>query len=123
MESRRHGKQKSSAGTRKLNETRVSCKKPADARRCSSPAPRAPRPQPGAARFIFNVTLGVELCFLLGKATSLSRQDWVLACMGTPHALLSVWMPHPNQAGSLQGSLYASGDILAVNDLGIGSGR
>ena len=71
---------------------------------------------------MFTVIFSMKLCFLLGKATSLLRQDWVLACMGTPHALLSVWMLHPNQAGSLQGSLYASGDILAVKDLGIGSG-
>ena len=33
-----------------------------------------------------------------------------------------MWMVLPNQAGSLQGLHNGSGDLLAVNDLGTGSG-
>ena len=53
------------------------------------------------------------LCYVL---------DWVLAGKGAPHALHSVCMLRPNQAGGLQGSLIVRRDILAANDLGNGSG-
>ena len=58
---------------------------------------------------------------LSGKATCLSREDMVLARKGVAHALQTVLMVRPNQAGSLQGSLCVGRDILAANDLGIGS--
>ena len=45
-----------------------------------------------------------------------------MECSGYLHALLAMWMVLPNQAASLQGSLCVNRDILAVNDLGIGSG-
>ena len=41
---------------------------------------------------------------------------------GMQHVLHTLSMVCPDQAGSLQGSRSASCDILAANDLGIGSG-
>ena len=38
------------------------------------------------------------------------------------NALLTMWMVFPNQAAGLQGFLCVNRDLLAVNDLGIGSG-
>ena len=43
-------------------------------------------------------------------------------CAGAWHVLCCMWMVLPNQAGSLQGPHGASRDVLAVEDLGIGSG-
>jgi hypothetical protein len=42
--------------------------------------------------------------------------------IGSPYVLWIMWMAHPNQADSLQGSRRVICDILAVNDPGIGSG-
>jgi hypothetical protein len=47
---------------------------------------------------------------------------WVMKCSGTQQVLWSMWMVFPNQAGSLQGSHSVDCDILAVDDLEIGSG-
>ena len=41
---------------------------------------------------------------------------------GIMYALLSMWMVFPNQAAGLQGFPCVNRDLLAVNDLGIGSG-
>ena len=57
-----------------------------------------------------------------GKQRPCRCLDWVLACTGNLHPLQSVLILRPNQASSLQGSLNVSRDILAANDLGIGSG-
>jgi hypothetical protein len=43
-------------------------------------------------------------------------------CGGAAHVLQTVLMAYPNQASSLQGSHGVSCDILAVDDLGTGSG-
>ena len=47
---------------------------------------------------------------------------WVLECEGAQHVLHVMWMVCPDQAGSPQGSQSVSCDVLAANDLGIGSG-
>ena len=41
---------------------------------------------------------------------------------GILYALLTMWMVFPNQAAGLQGFPGVNLDLLAVNDLGIGSG-
>ena len=48
--------------------------------------------------------------------------SWVMEYQGMQHVLHTLSMVCPDQAGSLQGSHSASCDILAANDLGIGSG-
>ena len=46
----------------------------------------------------------------------------MLESSGSLYALLAMWMVFPNQAAGLQGFPCVNKDILAVNDLGIGSG-
>ena len=46
----------------------------------------------------------------------------VVECLGTRYVLRAVLMAYPEQACSLQGSHGVNCDILAANDLGIGSG-
>ena len=48
--------------------------------------------------------------------------DWVMECSRAQYVLYSMWMAHPDQAGSLQGPHGVSCGALAVNDPGIGSG-
>ena len=55
---------------------------------------------------------GASACILLG----------VMEYSGNLYALQVMWMVFPNQAASLQGSLAVKCDILAGNNLGIGSG-
>ena len=55
------------------------------------------------------------------KALVASR-NLVVDCGGATHVLQTVLMAYPNQASSLQGSHSVSCDILAVDDLGTGSG-
>ena len=45
-----------------------------------------------------------------------------MECQGALQVLQVMSMVCPNQADSLQGSRGVNGDILAANDLGIGSG-
>ena len=52
----------------------------------------------------------------------LSQLGWVMECIGAQHVLQLMWMAHPNQAGSLQGSHNVNCDILADNSPGTGSG-
>ena len=47
---------------------------------------------------------------------------WEMECQGALQVLQVMSMVCPNQADSLQGSRGVNGDILAANDLGIGSG-
>ena len=55
------------------------------------------------------------------KALVASR-NLAVDCGGATHVLQTVLMAYPGQAGSLQGSHDVSCDILAGDDLGIGSG-
>ena len=45
-----------------------------------------------------------------------------MECWGAGHVLSAVWMAYPDQASSLQGFHGVNRDLLAANDLGIGSG-
>ena len=47
---------------------------------------------------------------------------WVMECQALQQVLHLMWMAHPNQADSLQGSQSGNVEVLAANDLGIGSG-
>jgi hypothetical protein len=47
---------------------------------------------------------------------------WEMECQGALQVLQVMSMVCPNQADSLQGSRGVNYDILAANDLGIGSG-
>ena len=68
----------------------------------------------------------------IGSGWQQSRQNWMPAAVvgqrirmessGIMYALLSMWMVFPNQAAGLQGFLCVNRDLLAVKDLGIGSG-
>ena len=60
--------------------------------------------------------------FLLGGLPSVTLGDKVVECRETAQVLQIVLMAHPDQASSLQGSQGVDPDILAANDLGIGSG-
>ncbi len=57
-----------------------------------------------------------------GLKTLVALQSLAVDCGGAAHVLQTVLMAYPNQAGSLQGPHSACCDILAVDDLGIGSG-
>ena len=45
-----------------------------------------------------------------------------MECWGAAHVLPAVRMAYPDQASSLQGFHGVNHDLLAANDLGIGSG-
>jgi len=45
-----------------------------------------------------------------------------MECAGFVYVQLCMWMILPNQTGGLQGFHHVSGDNLAVEKLGIGSG-
>ena len=47
---------------------------------------------------------------------------WVMKYQALQHVLHLMWMAHPNQADSLQGPQGGNVEVLAANDLGIGSG-
>ena len=49
-------------------------------------------------------------------------QGWVMECAVTCHVPLCMWKIHLNQTGGLQGFHHVSGDVLAADDLGTGSG-
>ena len=57
-----------------------------------------------------------------GFTSPVAIWNLVMECKGTVHVLQTVLMAYPNQASSLQGSHSVSCDILAVDDLGTGSG-
>ena len=57
-----------------------------------------------------------------GVKTLVALRNLVVDCGGAAHVLQTVLMAYPNQASSLQGSHGVSCDILAVDDLGTGSG-
>ena len=57
-----------------------------------------------------------------GLKTLVALRSLAVDCEGAAHVLQAVLMAYPNQAGSLQGSHSVSCDILAVDDLGTGSG-
>ena len=57
-----------------------------------------------------------------GVKTLVALRNLVVDCGGAAHVLQTVLMAYPGQAGSLQGSHSVSCDILAVDDLGTGSG-
>ena len=60
---------------------------------------------------------------MLGVSKPLSLcGTWWWIVGGAAHVLQTVLMAYPNQASSLQGSHGVSCDILAVDDLGTGSG-
>ena len=65
-------------------------------------------------------------CFLIlpvGRFTSpVASGNKAMKCEETEQVLQTVLMAYPDQASSLQGSHGADCDILAANDLGIGSG-
>ena len=57
-----------------------------------------------------------------GLKTLVALWSLVVDCGGAAHVLQTVLMAYPNQASSLQGSHSVGCDILAVDDLGTGSG-
>ena len=57
-----------------------------------------------------------------GFKTLVALRNLAVDCGGAAHVLQTVLMAYPNQASSLQGSHSVSCDILAVDDLGTGSG-
>ena len=57
-----------------------------------------------------------------GVKTLVASRILVVDRGGAAHVLHTVLMAYPDQASSLQGSHSARCDILAVNDLGPGSG-
>ena len=61
--------------------------------------------------------------FVTGRLLSpVAFGTMVMKCGETVHVLQTVLMAYPDQVSSLQGSCGVSCNILAVNDLGIGSG-
>ena len=59
----------------------------------------------------------------VGRLTSpVASGNRAMKCEETEQVLQTVLMAYPDQASSLQGSHGANCDILAANDLGIGSG-
>ena len=59
----------------------------------------------------------------VGRLTSpVASGNKAMECEETEQVLQTVLMAYPGQASSLQGSHGADCDILAANDLGIGSG-
>ena len=54
--------------------------------------------------------------------SSVTFRGWVLKYIGAQHVLHVMSMAHPNQADLPQGSHQVSDGILAIKDLGIGSG-
>ena len=69
-----------------------------------------------------NACLAKAILFAGGIQSSVALRGWVLKCVGAQHVLHVMSMAHPNQADRPQGSHHVSDGILAVNDLGIGSG-
>ena len=57
-----------------------------------------------------------------GVEALVTSRNMAVECGGVAHALQTVLMAYPGQASSLQGSHDVSCDILAGDDLGIGSG-
>ena len=57
-----------------------------------------------------------------GFKALVALRNLVVDCGGAAHVLQTVLMAYPDQASSLQGSHSVSCDILAVDDLGTGSG-
>ena len=57
-----------------------------------------------------------------GNQSSVAFRGWMSKYIGAQHVLHVMSMAHPNQADRPQGSHHVSDGILAVNDLGIGSG-
>ena len=61
--------------------------------------------------------------FDAGRLTSpVAFGNKAMKCEGSEDVLQTVLMANPDQASSLQGSHSVNCDILALNDLGIGSG-
>ena len=61
--------------------------------------------------------------FVTGRLLSpVAFGTMVMKCGETVHVLQTVLMAYPDQVSSLQGSCGVSCNILAANDLGIGSG-
>ena len=57
-----------------------------------------------------------------GVKAPVTSRNMAVECGGIADVLQTVLMAYPNQASSLQGSHSVSCDILAVDDLGTGSG-
>ena len=63
-----------------------------------------------------------ELYLVGGVKTLVAVWNLEVECGGATYVLQTVLMTYPSQASSLQGSHCVSSDILAVDDLGTGSG-
>ena len=69
-----------------------------------------------------NTSLGYKCKLAGGIQSSVACRGWVLKYVGAQQVLWIMSMAHPNQADRPQRSHHVSDGILAVNDLGIGSG-
>ena len=52
-----------------------------------------------------------------GIKSPVAVRDWMVECVGSPHALQSTWIAHPSQPDRPQGTLRVSDGLLVANDV------